>query len=72
MKLTHLLKPTGIKTIKQMVDKTGLSRYTCHMLWHGNANCGRIAGQAISRATGLPLELIFEACNDKRRNRLRR
>jgi hypothetical protein len=48
-----------IKTIKQLADKTGLSRQLCHLLWHGRRAAGREAGLAIEQATGLPLGTIF-------------
>jgi len=63
MTCQQLMKSVGIKTITEMVSRTGLSRQMCHLLWHGNQRAGRDAAQAISDGTGLPLGTIFAVIN---------
>ena len=65
----RLFKSVGIKTIKDLTERTGLSRHMCHMLWHGQVRAGREAGEAIARCTGINIAIIFEVCNGKKAKR---
>jgi len=69
-----LFHSVGINTITELVDKTGLSRMMCHLLWHNQQRAGRSVAEAINRATNLPLGTIFAVLNGpskKKRKRTR-
>jgi len=58
-----LFRSVGLRTIKRVSVKTGLSRQLCYLLWHNRQTCGREAAIAIHESTDLPLGTIFAILN---------
>jgi len=60
MTLQTLLKHHGITSIKELKDRTGLSRQQSWNLWHGQAGVGKETMRRLHTSLGIPLEALLQ------------
>src|SRR5262245_8487893 len=59
MTLQTLLRQHGITTIKELTQRSGLSRQQNWRLWHGYDGVGKATGLRLSERLGIPLEELI-------------
>jgi transcriptional regulator with XRE-family HTH domain len=60
MTLQTLLKQHGITSIKELKDRTGLSRQQSWNLWHGQAGVGKGTARRLHERLGIPAEALLQ------------
>jgi transcriptional regulator with XRE-family HTH domain len=60
MTLQTLLKRHGITTIKELTERTGLSRQQNWRLWHGLDGVGKATAKRLHARLGLPFEELMQ------------
>src|SRR5215510_3563553 len=60
MTLQTLLKQHGITRIKELRDRTGLSRQQSWNLWHGRVGVGKATAKLLHERLGLPAEQLLQ------------
>ena len=60
MTLQTLLKQHGITSIKELKDRTGLSRQQSWNLWHGQAGVGKGTALRLHERLGIPAEQLLQ------------
>jgi transcriptional regulator with XRE-family HTH domain len=60
MTLQTLLRQHGITKIKELRDRTGLSRQQSWNLWHGYAGVGKATAKLLHERLGIPAEQLLQ------------
>jgi transcriptional regulator with XRE-family HTH domain len=60
MTLQTLLQQHGITRIKELRDRTGLSRQQSWNLWHGRVGVGKATAKRLHERLGLPFEELMQ------------
>jgi transcriptional regulator with XRE-family HTH domain len=60
MTLQTLLQQHGITTIKELRDRSGLSRQHSWNLWHGYAGVGKATAKRLHERLGLPFDELMQ------------
>jgi len=60
MTLQTLLKQHGITSIKELRDRTGVSRQQGWNLWHGRVGVGKATAKRLYERLGIPAELLLQ------------
>jgi transcriptional regulator with XRE-family HTH domain len=55
-----LLRRYGITTIKELMDRTGLSRQQCWNLWHAQAGVGKETAKRLHERLQIPAEELLQ------------
>jgi transcriptional regulator with XRE-family HTH domain len=60
MTLQQLLKRYHVHTIRELSEKTGLSRQHAWQLWHGYTGVGKATITRLHRGLQIPVELLLQ------------
>jgi transcriptional regulator with XRE-family HTH domain len=60
MTLQTLLQRHGITTIKELANRTGLSRQQSWNLWHGRVGVGKATAKRLHERLGIPAEQLLQ------------
>jgi transcriptional regulator with XRE-family HTH domain len=60
MTLQTLLRQHGITTIKELTQRSGLSRQQTWRLWHGYDGVGKATALRLHERLGIPLEALLK------------
>jgi transcriptional regulator with XRE-family HTH domain len=60
MTLQQLLQQHGITTIKELTQRSGLSRQHCWSLWHGYDGVGKETALRLHERLGIPLDALLK------------
>jgi len=60
MTLQTLLQEHGITRIKELQERTGLSKQQCWNLWHGRVGVGKATAKLLHERVGLPAEQLLQ------------
>jgi transcriptional regulator with XRE-family HTH domain len=60
MTLQTLLRQHGITRIKELKDRTGLSRQQSWNLWHGRVGVGKATAKLLHERLGIPAEQLLQ------------
>jgi transcriptional regulator with XRE-family HTH domain len=60
MTLQTLLRQHGLTRIKELRDRTGLSRQQSWNLWHGRVGVGKATAKLLHEQLGIPAEALLQ------------